>query len=214
MDAGDGPSERRVKRLKIITLAGLAALDLAAALFAWRGFADADGGEILDARLAPKLIPAALSDAPAMAGGDDPETLARPLFAKSRRPFQGGSRVANVASAAAPPAGLKLHAVIGFNHSVRAFVTSSAAADGKWISIGEMVENWTVDSISAQEIALRQNANLLRVGLDYDRAPAPVVPIPAPPPPAVSENLDDDSAAKVVAPAAASAVKDAKRGGH
>jgi hypothetical protein len=210
----------------LISFAGLAALDLAAALFVWRSFVATDGGHSLPARNAPMLVPAGLTEVPKATEGDDHETLARPLFVKSRRPSQVAPRAANGASAAPPPAGLKLRAIIGFDRWVRAFVTSSAAVDGKWVSVGEIFENWRVESISPQEIALRQDSDTLRVGLDYDGAPAPVGPAPALPPPAktenaparppsaVSYNLDDEPAPKIVAPDTIAAVKGAGRGGH
>lgn len=193
-----------MNRLKIISLVALAGLDLAAGLFAGRSFVAVDGGDSFPARSAPTIVPAALSDTFAVTRGDDPETLARPLFVKTRRPWQGTRRASSVVSAAPPPSGLKLHAIVGFSHSARAFVTSSAAADGKWLGVGETFENWTVESISSQEIDLRLDADLLRVGLDYDNvatpagpitSPAPstpVAPTPAPPspPPVISENLD------------------------
>lgn len=188
-----------LNRLKIIALAGLATLDLAAGLFAWRGFAGADGGERLEARSAPMIVPAALSGAPSLASGDDPETLSRPLFVKSRRPSQHAPRAASETAAAPRPAGLKLLAIIGFSHTARAFLISSAAADGKWLSVGEIFENWTVDSIAEQEIALRQDADVLRVGLDYEGVPAQAGPLPAPlpPPPAKTENRDEAPPAAV-----------------
>jgi hypothetical protein len=203
-----------MNRLKIISMAGLAALDLVAVLFAWRSFSGADATDRLPVRSASTIVPAALSDASAATEGNDPETLARPLFAKSRRPWQGGPPLANEASAAPPPAGLKLRAIVGFNRSAHAFVISSAAAEGKWLSVGEKFENWTVDSIAEQEIALRQNAGLLRVGLDYDGSTPPAGPIAAPPPSAKTETRDDAPAAKALASDPFSAIRDAKRSGH
>jgi hypothetical protein len=91
-----------MNRLKIILMAGLAALDLVAVLFAWRSFSGADATDRLPVRSASTIVPAALSDASAATEGNDPETLARPLFAKSRRPWQGGPRLANEASPAPP----------------------------------------------------------------------------------------------------------------
>jgi hypothetical protein len=204
----------QLNRLKIITLAVLASLDLAAALFVWRSFAAAGQSESLPSRSASIIVPVALSDAPAAAEGDDHDTLARPLFVKSRRPSQNAAPVATGATLAPPPAGLKLHAVIGFNHLARAFVTSTAAAEGKWLSVGETFEDWKVDSIAAQDIALRQDADVFRVGFVYDDAPNPAAPAPAPPPPPKADSGNETPAARIVAPDAFDAVKGAKRGGH
>jgi hypothetical protein len=204
----------RLNRLKIIILASLAGLNLAAALFAWRSFAGAEPGERIPARSAAMIVPAGVSDAPAIPEGDDRETLSRPLFVKSRRPSQNASRAASEASVAPPPAGLQLHAVVGFSHSARAFVTSSSAADGKWLKVGENFENWMVDSIAAQEIALRQDADLLRVGLFYDTAAAPVGLTPTPPPPPPKTGNSEEAPAKVIVPDAFAPVRDSKRGGH
>jgi hypothetical protein len=200
-----------LNRLKIISLAGLTLLDVAAALFVWRAFSGAEAADRPPPGSAPSIVPAALSDAPITRQGEDSETLARPLFWKSRRPSQAGFRPANEPSHAPAPADLKLHAIIGFNYSNRAFVTSRAAADGKWLSVGETFESWTVDSITSHEIALRQDVDLLRVGLDYDEVAAPAAPSPPPQPPAKVENRDEAAPPKGAPPDPFSAARNGRR---
>ncbi|HUO54363.1 MAG TPA: hypothetical protein VMU18_06470 [Rhodoblastus sp.] len=205
-----------MNRLKIILLVALCGVNLAAAAFAWRGFAGADAADDLPARSAA-LVPAAPSDAPVLALGEDSETLARPLFSRSRRPQQASAHAEAEASASPPPAGLKLHGVIGYSRQAQAFVTSNASTEGKWLKIGEKFENWTVETIDPQEIALRQSAEILRVGLDYDET-AQAQSAFAPPPPKRDEKGDDRHAAatppKMNPPDAGDATRIAKRNGR
>lgn len=162
-----------MNRLQIIILACLTFLDVAAVVFAWRNLV---GAEVIlrpVTRSAPMIVLDPVFDLPASTPDNNSETLSRPLFVKSRRPFLDHPS-ATEANTGAAPGGLKLHAVIGFDQSVRAFVTSDANAEGKWLTVGDIFENWTVESIDAQEITLRQDADLLRIGLDYDVVPAMV----------------------------------------
>jgi len=170
----------QLNRLKVITLVVLAALDGAGVLFAWSGFAATQPQADVAARPAPRIVPAPLSEPALLEQGEDSETLARPLFVKSRRPPKSVALVNGARAAIAPP-GMKLHAVIGFNRSSQAFVTSDGAAAGQWLKVGDLFENWTIESIMAQEIALRRDEENVRVGLDYDSPPA--TPGSAPPPP-------------------------------
>jgi hypothetical protein len=200
-------------RLKIIALAGLGAVDMAAALFAWRAFTAPDAGQDLPARAAPAMVPATSAALQAGPPHDDNETLARPLFSRSRRPSQNAANAQADALSSPPPAGLKLLSVIAFGHEARAFVASTADAEGKWLSVGDSVESWEVESIAAQDISLRQQEDHIRVAIEYDGAPGRVaqLPPPAPEKPAKSEEAPP---AKVVAPESFAAIKDVRRGGH
>jgi hypothetical protein len=201
-----------LNRLKTIALAGLGVVNLAAAIFAWRGFVGEAREDVVPARSAPLILPAAQPADPAPAVGEDRETLARPLFDKSRRPVQGMPRSAGTTEA---PSGIKLLAVIGFSHTARAFVVSGAAAEGKWLSAGEIFENWKVDSIEPNEIVMRQETGLLKVGIDYNGAPAQFTAEAPPPPPEGPQPEGPGAApAKIVDPDSFGAGRDARRGKH
>ncbi|MCI4677165.1 hypothetical protein K9U39_12950 [Rhodoblastus acidophilus] len=203
-----------MNRLKTITLAVLAVIDVAAAGFAWRSVAGDAAVVDLPRRASAAIMPAAPSDEPVAAPGDDPETLARPLFTKSRRPWRGAQDAASDGDGSPPPAGLKLHAIIAFDRSTRAFVTSDADAQGRWLRVGETFESWTVAGISRQDISLRLNASLLHFGLDYDDA-ARAAPEPPPaPPPRGKEGDERPPPAKIVSPKAFDGMRAAKRGEH
>ena len=202
-----------LNRLQIIALAGLGAIDVVAALFAWRAFAGPGSSDDLPPRVAPAIIPASITSAASESPHEDSETLARPLFAKSRRPSQNAARATDDAATSPPPAGLKLLAVIAFGRSARAFVASGADTDGKWLSVGDVIESWRVDSIEAQDISLRQQDDRIRVGLNYDGGTGRVAQLP-PPPVEKAEKRDEAPPAKIIAPESFAAVRDAKRGGH
>lgn len=198
----------------MIALAGLGVLNLAAATFAWRGFAGEVRDDVLPARSAPLILPAAQSADAAPALGEDRESLARPLFDKSRRPIQSNRQSAG---ATEPPFGVKLLGVIGFRRTARAFVTSSAAAEGKWLSVGEIFENWKVDSIQPHEIVLRNETGIIKLGLDYNGSPAQftaAVAAAPPPPESPDPGRPEAAPAKVVAPDSFSAGRDARREKH
>lgn len=196
----------------MIALAGLGFVNLAAAAFAWRSFTSGTEEDAVPARSAPLILPAAQTADAAPALDEDRETLARPLFDKTRRPALG---IPRSAGATAAPSGIKLLAVIGFNHTARAFVISSAAAEGKWLSAGEIFENWKVDSIEPHEIVLRQETGLLKVGIDYNDAPPQFTVEVAPPPPENSEPKGPEAApATVVAPESLAAGRNVKRSKH
>jgi hypothetical protein len=200
-------------RLKIIAMAGLSAIDIAAGLFAWRAIVAPDEGQAVPARAAPAMIPAASAVPLGDATRDDSETLSRPLFSKTRRPSLHAADPQAEALSSPPPAGLKLLAVILFGHDARAFVSSAANTEGKWLGVGDALENWKVESIAAQDIALHQQDDRISVAIEYDGSSGRVAPLPAPAP-EKSAKSDETPPAKVVAPESFAAIKDVRRGGH
>jgi hypothetical protein len=165
----------RLNRLKIIVLVGLTGLDLCAGAFAWRAVAGRDEG--LVARPAIALVAARPAELVMPAHGEDPETLARPLFSKSRRPSPKSQTRADGGSPPplSPPAGIKMDAVILFDRAARAFISSNALVEGKWLAVGDSFENWTVDSIAPQEVALHRDASSIRIGLAYNGVSSPII---------------------------------------
>ena len=204
----------RVNRLQIIILAGVAGLDLFAGAFAWNGFAGERGR--LVARPVPAIVPENQSEFVIPAQGDDREILARPLFSKSRRPTPPGQRQADGGNRvpSAPPAGIKLNAVILFNRAARAFMSSNASLEGKWFAVGETFENWTVDSIAPQEVALRRDASLIRIGLAYNGVSSPIISSSQSSSSADAEPVNHPWPSKIAMPPTFDDVRSWKREGH
>jgi hypothetical protein len=202
-----------LNRLKIIVLAGLAALDLIAAGFVWRSFAG--GAEPLVTRPGLAILPTSPLELVMPARGDDHETLARPLFSKTRRPSpspqasaEGGNR-----PPPSPPAGIKLYAVILSGRSARTFICSNAALEGKWLAAGETFENWTVDSIAPQEVTLRHDASLIRIGLAYNGV-SPIISNSQPSLQADAEPTNQPRSASIPMPPTYDDVRSWKHGGR
>ena len=170
-----------MNRLHVITLAGLAVLDLAAGAYALDAFTRQpdDAGAV--ARAVRPLAPAAPPELPAVEPGADAETLARPLFVKSRRPAQARSQAS--ADDGPPPTAMKLRAIVALDENPRAYLVADGAAEGKWLKVGDELGSWTVDLISPMEIALRHGQQTVSIGFDYAEAPEPRAAFAAPPPP-------------------------------
>lgn len=157
-----------MNRLHGIILAGLAVVDLAAGAFAlnaWIGQAD-DAPAV--ARAPRPLAPADAEDLASIDLGPDTETLARPLFVKSRRPSPVG-----FADDAAAPTDMKLRAIVALDQAPRAYLVANGAVEGKWVSVGDEIGAWKVESISSAQVALQREAQTVSIGFDYDEAPAP-----------------------------------------
>ena len=168
-----------MNRLKVITLAGLVVLDLAAGAYALDAWTRAPGDAPLAPRGAAPLAPAVAPEPPPVAEIPATETLGRPLFAKSRRPSLNAPKLA---AAAPPPAGMKLRAVVAMDQTARAYLVAEGSADGKWLRVGDELNSWTVESISRRAIALRRDAETVSIGFDYAEAPEPRAAPPATPP--------------------------------
>lgn len=113
-------------------------------------------GEPFDLRL-----PSRPSSAPeAVASGG--ETLARPVFSPTRRPYAAPSQeepIEMAAEAIPPPAApssdrIALGGVYISDTGRRALIISPAAPDGAWLPVGAAVEGWTITGIEAETATL------------------------------------------------------------
>jgi hypothetical protein len=92
-----------------------------------------------------------------------PQTLARPVFFKSREPYVAPPPVPPPLPipVATPPAvpvdpGLALGGVAIMDGTRKAYIFSKADAVGAWIAGGETILGWTVESIDATTARLQQ----------------------------------------------------------
>lgn len=163
-----GTTRVRLSRLNIAILFCLTVSAGGAALFALASFLRPlayDAPEIQDWRT--PTFTAVAADRPTRTDVDH-ETLARPLFAKSRRPY-GGERDNKQDDDAAfeSPAGMTLLAVAGVGENMRVFIVSSSAAEGKWLSVGETIDGWTIVEARDLQVTLRNSDRLARLQFDY-----------------------------------------------
>jgi len=122
----------------------------------------------------------------AAAGGAKPArpdeaTLARPLFLKSRRPFDEPAHPKAASAALAPPPGTSLRAVVRFGGKTRIFLVSPAFGAGRWFALGEKLDGWTIKDARQGGVTLRNGERSAKLEFDYDN----VGKGDAPPPPAV-----------------------------
>ncbi|HMK91246.1 MAG TPA: hypothetical protein VK446_16645 [Methylocystis sp.] len=121
----------------------------------------------------------------------DTQTLARPLFEKSRRPGlkkprDEGPAQGPVASDS-PPAGMVLRGIAGLGDDTRVFIVTTAQLEGVWLKIGEKLEGWTVESVAKSIVVLKRGEREAKLEFDYAEAAAPAGPRPGAgfvPPPA------------------------------
>jgi hypothetical protein len=176
-----------VNRLKIIIFAGLGLLDVGAGAFALNAWTREPDDAPVARRAAHSLAPAAKPEPPAPVEGPDVETLARPLFMKSRRPSKGGPK--DGPGAAQPPTGMKLHAVVALEDSLRVYLVADGSAKGKWLRVGDELNAWIVESISRRNVALRHDDQTVSIGFgapEVQHSPASTPPAPPPQSPAES----------------------------
>lgn len=101
------------------------------------------------------------------------QTLARPIFSRSRRPYvapvASPSAVAAVepVMAAAPVAEpvVTLAAVAINGQTSRALLVSKSHPAGRWMSPGDQVEDWTISTIAADRLTLAIGGRTMTVRL-------------------------------------------------
>lgn len=106
----------------------------------------------------------------------DVETLARPIFSKSRKPSPKAAAAAvdptNISDA---PTGLVVTAIVKNKKVTQAFMTSTDTPEGAWRKIGDVVDSWTVHKILPAEVVLQNGDQLTKVKL-YTPPPETVDP--------------------------------------
>ncbi len=99
----------------------------------------------------------------------DVQTLTRPIFSKTRKPFLAKDKKSLSAGPAAAPValstGLTLSAVATFHKGRRAFVVSAATPKGRWYAVGEDIDGWNVAQVQNLEVTLRSGEKTVRLTL-------------------------------------------------
>ncbi len=99
----------------------------------------------------------------------DVQTLTRPIFSKTRKPFLAKDKTQMSAGLAVapvtPPAGLTLSAVATFHKNRRAFLISAATPKGRWCAVGEDIDGWSVAQVQNLEVILRNGERTVRLTL-------------------------------------------------
>lgn len=152
-------SERKLMAIGLLcSVAGFGLLD-------WK----LSGLEVDVAPVRPPAVAAAQPGGPSLAAGAGaaalsldalPETLARPLFSKTRRP--AAARLAGTTEVPAPieqapvaPEGLRL---VGFMSSKergpQALIRGGSDVPGNWVKVGEAVAGWTLSRIEKDRVVL------------------------------------------------------------
>ncbi|MDF0584152.1 hypothetical protein [Bradyrhizobium yuanmingense] len=93
-------------------------------------------------------------------------TLATPAFFKSRAPYVPPAPAAVPATAVAPvapPPTVTVAGIVIDKRIKKALVLSPADNNGTWLSEGDQVMGWRVETITAAGVTLRQNSSKLDV---------------------------------------------------
>lgn len=174
--------QMQLSPLSAIVLAILSAMTLATALFAVRAIQAPL--ELDSAAKAPDWTPptlAAVELDPPKPDSAYAQSLTRPIFVKSRRPQPKTAAPAETAALSEGPSGLTVAAIVRHKTKLQAFVTSADAPTGAWRQVGDVVDSWTVVSITPAEIVLQSGDQRGAVKLLYGETP-PTAEAPAPPP--------------------------------
>jgi len=147
----------RATPLMILVLAGSGALAFCALIFAaWIFIAnDAAEGSAAAEWRAPTFDG---KTAQHMRPVDDAQTLARPIFSKSRRPAQQTASASPTPLANAPDVGtngMVLSAVVKSRGARQAFLVSPNNPEGQWLKVGEALGAWRIEKIDDTRIELK-----------------------------------------------------------
>jgi hypothetical protein len=163
-----------------LVLFGLAATLMTAAI--WASFQDFPD---IDSRPIGSWTPTGLAPADTVIGAAGAvsfsDTLARPLFQPSRRPFDPNSIVASTAPisppAAAPqpveqlpPPQFSAKAIVFNGPSRLALIAKPELAEGKWLTTGAVLDGWRVEEIAERAVTLKSGAQIQIIKLYVDKA--------------------------------------------
>lgn len=102
----------------------------------------------------------------------DVQTLSRPIFSKNRKPSvkaaAGPTAEPVPAATTAAPADLTLAAIVKHGGAASAFIISGSAPEGEWKKIGDLVDSWTVASISDSDLTLKNGDQAVKLRLFPD----------------------------------------------
>ena len=104
--------------------------------------------------------------------------VARPVFLRSRRPFQvivqqevAPSPLAETEVLTPPPlefADLSLKGIVLNGYQKFALVTSSQIPDGMWLKTGDVINGWTITSLSPNAVTLQSGEQSTQLQLYVD----------------------------------------------
>lgn len=159
----------RIAPLAAAGLLALAGINAWLATIVLEGAVAGDAAVVGSVEWSPKLSPstdAMPNPKPINAYG---QTLAHPIFFKTREPFVPAPRPAAVAPNAAPAPvvdpGLILGGVLITPDLKKAYLSSRADPRGTWVSEGESFMGWTVASIDEAGVKLQQQGRTIALQL-------------------------------------------------
>lgn len=171
----------RLSPLMAMILCALCVVDAGAALFAL--------GSIFAPLAAPPQLepewrlPGAASSAPRQGARTSAgeQTLARPIFSKSRRPFAAPpvETQSKIEEAPVAATGLSVTAIVKTGGVKRVLIVSSAEPEGKWALEGERLEGWTIAEVRDFDVTLRNGQNVVQLKLYSDHPPTQDAHAPA-----------------------------------
>lgn len=93
--------------------------------------------------------------------------LARPLFSKDRAPFVAPqvTRKNGLVPQPVVDPGFKIGGIIIRDGSRKAFIYTRTHGSGSWAAVGEKVMGWELQSVSDNEVMLKQQSTVLRISL-------------------------------------------------
>lgn len=119
----------------------------------------------------PNLARTAAAAPPARPTAAHGEILARPVFFKSRQPFVAPppAPVPKPVSPPSPPVpadpGLVLGGIMIDGPAKRAYLVDKASSQGTWISEGDTIGGWKLDTIDAAGVTLQQGGRTVKLQL-------------------------------------------------
>jgi hypothetical protein len=167
-----------LSRLELIFLCCFAAFDASAAAMLYGSYREPNipAPEIKSDWRPPVLDmapPAQIKSAAA-----DKETLTRPIFMKSRRPYVAKTSGAKSGSESAGgptlPPGLALKAIVGQGRGKkRVFAVATAVRDGQWLKVGDVFEGWTLIAAQPLKVTFQHGDYVAEVAFDYALSATP-----------------------------------------
>ncbi len=179
-----GLKQMQLSPLSAIVVAVLAATTFATALFALYaifGPMDSDSEAKAPDWTPPTL--AAIELDPPKPPSADVESLTRPIFSKNRKATpKTAATPTDMTAVSDAPSGLSVTAIVRHKTTARAFLISTDTPTGAWRQVGDLVDSWTVTSITPSEVVLQSGGQFSKVKLYTDPPPsAGGAPATAPP---------------------------------
>ncbi len=98
----------------------------------------------------------------------DVQTLTRPIFSKTRKPYLSKDKKQTSVAApvpAAAPADLKLLGLAKSKDVQSAFIVSGSTPGGKWCAVGSEIDGWKVTQMQNSEVKLQSGDRTVQLSL-------------------------------------------------